>query len=543
MLLLPLLLSCAGPSGERDDLPKEGDGGGDPTGDGGSAADGGGGDTGDPPPVILGEATVTPGAGNPHLATVTVTIDHDATAWVEYGEVLPSGRTTPPVEVHAAEATELLVLGLKAGLDYTLVAHAEVDGAAWQSEALTVSVPPLADGFQRCIASTFADAHDPDEVFCTNGTTSSGRTFFCVDHQGDVVYQLASQPDELLYSTHPLSDGRWAAVSTTSDLLTLFDQKGEVVAEYRTSWFAGRTIWEHQWIDNHEVIELTEGEWEGALAFLTNSVEWVPGLGETVGQGIIVFDPDSREVLWDWSSTGDLGDGVPGDPLLNYARTGAGGFSWDFGHGNSLAHRVEDDGGQVFWLSLRAQDWIVAVDVEEEAIRWRFGRDGDFTLVQTIDDETSPEYPVSEWMYGQHDLRFRQHVGSRTQFTVFDNGFYRHGDDGGWAPNYSRVVEYRLDEDSMRAALVFDYGPTRESDPEYLYAWGMGGVMVLQDEARIAWSSGYGLGNGWSGPFLREVSYPDGELLWSLDCVDYGDGFYRVWWFPSLYERDWWVRP
>ncbi len=63
----------------------------------------------------------------------------------------------------------------------------------------------------------------------------------------------------------------------------------------------------------------------------------------------------------------------------------------------------------------------------------------------------------------------------------------------------------------------------------------------LQCEARLTWSSGSGPCVGGAGPFLREVSCPVGELLWSLDCVDYGDGFYRVWWFPTLFERDGWV--
>lgn len=489
--------------------------------------------------VLQGSASATMGDYNPHLAVVTVTVDHDATVWVEYGAQLPGDRSTPTHPVAAGVPTDLLVLGLKAGLDHALVVHAEAGEATWESAPLTVTAPPLADGFQRCLATTLVDRHDPDEVYCTNGTTSAGRTWFCVDHLGDVVYQVASKPEELLYSVRALSTGGWAGVSSTTSLLVLFDERGQPVAQFTPGYFSGKTTWEHQYLDNHEVIELTEGAWAGALGVITGSYEWSPTWGWVYAQGFIIYDVATDTVLWDWSTFGDLADGVAGDPLFDYGRSGFGWFTYDWGHGNSLAHRVEDDGREVFWMSLRSQDWIVKVDVETGAVVWRFGQDGDFELVDDLDAATPTPRPVSDWMYGQHDLVFHEHDGARTSFTVFDNGYYRDDGSGGWTSAYSRIVEYRLDEETMLAEQVFAYGPPHPAHPEYLYAWGMGGARILRGDDRVAWSSGYGVGAGYAGPFLREVSYPDGELLWTLDCVDYGDGFYRVSWFPSLYELDW----
>ncbi len=495
-------------------------------------------DTG-PLPVLVGDATVAILTNNPNGALVTVTLDRDADVWVEYGQALPSASVTPTRTVVAGTPTTLLVLGLKSGLSYELRVHAEsADAAPWESEALPLDVPALQSGFQRCNATTYADRHDPDEVYCTNGTHAGGYTYFCVDHLGDVVYQIASAPAELTYSTQPLSTGGWASVSTSNSVLLMFDEQSELIGQFTPGYFAGRTTYEHQYIDNHEVIEIAEGEWAGALAFITSSWEYSP-YGWVYVQGIIVFDPSAREVLWDWSMAGDLNDGVPNDPLLDYNRTAYGGYNQDFGHGNSLVHRLDPDGREVFWMSLRSQDWVVKIDVAEAHIVWRFGLGGDFALVEDMTAGAPVSRPAQDWFFGQHAIELRSSSGSETQFTLFDNGYYREDDSGAYTSAYSRIVEYRLDEDTLLAEQVFSYGPADPYDSEYLYAWGMGDAEVLPDEARVAWSSGYGVGYGYGGPFLREVSYPDGELLWSLDCFDYGSGFYRFNWFPSLYELDW----
>ena len=40
-------------------------------------------------------------------------------------------------------------------------------------------------------------------------------------------------------------------------------------------------------------------------------------------------------------------------------------------------------------------------------------------------------------------------------------------------------------------------------------------------------------------PRVAEVSWPDGEPLWTMTCPDVQQ-LYRVNFFPSIYERDWW---
>jgi hypothetical protein len=489
---------------------------------------------------IVGTATAVIVETNPNAAAVTVTLDHDADVWVSYGA--EGAQTTPTRRLSANVSTEILVLGLKSGLTTALVVHAEADGAEpWESEAIVLDVPALPRDFQRCIASTFLDRHEPEEVYCTNGVYSSSGTYnyFCVDHLGDVVYRIEGTPNELVYGVTPLMSGGWAGVSTTNSVLFLYDAKGDAVAQLSPIWLRERTTWQHDYIDNHEVIEITEGDWIGALAFITGTWEYSWTYGWVYSQGIVVFDPAIRRVLWDWTSAGDTSDGVAGDALLDYGRSAYGSFTSDFGHGNSLAFRVDDHGRKVFWMSMRSQSWIVKIDVETSSIMWRFGHGGDFALVDDIDSRTPTALPAEEWFYGEHEARFVEFDGDRTTFTLFDNGFYRMNDAGEFVSDaYSRMVEYRLDETSMLGEIVWEYGPRDGTDPDYLYAWGMGGAQKLPDGARAAWASGYGVGNGWGGPFLREVSYPEGELLWSYDCVDYGAGFYRVAWYPSLYEFD-----
>lgn len=491
-----------------------------------------------PAAPISGSATAVIVETNPNAAAVTVTVDHEAEVWITYGE--GGLQSTPRETVPAGVATELLVLGLKSGLTANLVVHAEsADTSPWESAPIALDVPALPRDFQRCLATTFADRHDPDEVYCTNGVYSSTGTYnyFCVDHEGDVVYRVDGMPTELVYAVTPLTGGGWAGVSSTNSVLLTFDEKGAATSQYSPIWFSGKTTWQHDYIDNHEVIELREGDWAGTLAFITGTWEYSGTWGWVYSQGIIVFDPASQEVVWDWSTAGDLSDGVAGDPLLDYGRSAYGAFTSDYGHGNSLEYKVEADGRKTFWMSMRSQSWIVKVDVESSSIAWRFGLGGDFALVNDIDSSSPIALPAQEWFYGEHDARIVESDGDRTTFTLFDNGYYRINEAGGYSdPTWSRIVEYRLDEATMLGEVVWEYGPRNPGDPDYTFAWGMGGALRHPDGARAAWSSGYGVGNGWGGPFLREVSYPEGELLWSYDCVDYGAGFYRVAWYPSLYE-------
>ena len=105
---------------------------------------------------------------------------------------------------------------------------------------------------------------------------------------------------------------------------------------------------------------------------------------------------------------------------------------------------------------------------------------------------------------------------------VFDNGNVRPGDDG----DYSRIVEFELDEENMTAAIV--------DEVDIAFVEGHGDADLLPGEDRLQYVIGWG-----SPSYVTEISWPGGEALWTMSCPEVHE-LYRVTFFPSIYERNWW---
>jgi hypothetical protein len=126
--------------------------------------------------------------------------------------------------------------------------------------------------------------------------------------------------------------------------------------------------------------------------------------------------------------------------------------SGDFDHPNSAG--FDRDGN--FIISYRVLGTVVKVDRETGKVIWRLGGvKNDFTFVN------DPEGGFS----AQHDAQ----VLDNGDLLVFDNG-WRHD------PQYSRALEYRLDETAKTATLVWSY--TR--DPKTFTAY-TGSVQRVMD--------------------------------------------------------------
>ncbi len=498
-----------------------------------------------PLPALHVDATVevAENPDNPFAALVTATVDQDLSVWVEHGDEGSFAFRTDPAAATAGEPLEIQVLGLRAGREHALRLGASDGSRTWHGEVHAFTTAPLPADFPLCEVEHGVDPgqYDRSEAICTNAWYDhvDGRpVYFCVDRWGEPLFQLAHPDDQALLAVRALQDGAWASVADSDSLLAVFDDRGTLIRDYPPIWFEGRTRYEHHWIDMHETIQLTEGPWAGALAVITNAVEEWGGPDEDwlIGSGILVFDPVTDEVLWDWSPHGELGDGEPISPLLPYDRHGLLHEGEDWQHGNALLHGVEDDGGQYFWLSLRAQDWIIKVDVDSDEVAWRFGYEGDFALVDDLDADDPQPLPDERYMFHQHAPEFQARQGSRTRFLVFDNGSVRPGPGGepSWEGLHSRVPEFELDEATMRATIHFDHGSPEEGADDHFFSDGVG------DADRMPGGGGVVFVAGWAEPpTITEVSYPDGAFRWRLTCWGQGE-LYRVNFFPSLYDRTWW---
>jgi hypothetical protein len=154
----------------------------------------------------------------------------------------------------------------------------------------------------------------------------------------------------------------------------------------------------------------------------------------------------------------------------------------DYGHPNAL----EIDADTNILLSDRHMDEITKIDRNTGDIIWRWGgKHNEFTLLgDTL------------WFSHQHSIN-RLADG---HFTLFDNGNFR-------TPEYSRAVEYHLDQQAKTATLVWQYRHTPD-----VYTFAMGSVERLPNgNTFIGW--------GASNLAATEVR-PDGSTAYEIQFPD-----------------------
>lgn len=532
-LVLALAAGCRHPPDEGADGGSTGPDGGAPDGgdpDGGTT-DGGG----SAPLVLSGEASVEPNPDNPFGAIVQVELDHAATVNVRYGQSALT-HSTPERELRAGETARIPVLGLVADTDWQLQVEARQGSSTWTSELLTHRTDPLPTGFPVCFPRFSAPRadFDPDEVICTQSVTSLGEyLYFCTNHDGEPVHMMRSRGNDSMMSMRPLSSGGWASTSFTRSQVLLFDELGAQTTSLAPAWFSSKTRFSHEFIDSHEMIELRHGAWAGALAFLTASVEWFADGSYKLGNGVVVWDPATGEVLYDYSFHGALGDGEAMDPAVPYSSAGRGDYAEDWNHANTLLHGADADGREYLLVSLKSQDWIVKLYPDTDELAWRLGPLGDFTLVDDLDAATPQRLGNLDWFYHQHGAVFVDAGDARLRLLMFDNGYPRHdGRQYRYDLGYSRLLQVEVDEDARRADLDWAYGSDDTSDPSWFFSSTCGNTILLRGEDRVMAMDG-------EAATIFEVSYPEGEERWRMSCDRREWCTYRVAWFPSIYERTW----
>jgi len=165
-------------------------------------------------------------------------------------------------------------------------------------------------------------------------------------------------------------------------------------------------------------------------------------------------------------------------------------------------------------ISLRTTSEIVKINRQTGEVIWRLGGKGNqFTFIGEH-EENAPYYTV-----GQHDM----HRLANGHLIYFDNGNISGGGVTPCDRNYSRIVEYQLDEVNKVATLVWEYWHTPDISAPctgYVNRFANGNTLI-----------DWGCGIASSGTLITEVS-PSGNVVFEITYPNAGpSGFMtkQVW--------------
>lgn len=342
-----------------------------------------------------------------------------------------------------------------------------------------------ADHFEVAVLGLYPDHNNQVTVRITNadGLTNQEKIYIHTDPlpaQFPELHIIENQPDKAepgFYFLHleRLENG---LTGDRQSFICLIDQFGKVRWLYRGAysavftrlenghWMMGRDNRLHE-IDmlgsevgfnipvphlHHDAVELPNGNIL-ALSQYDDSVEDV----------MLEFDRASGQEIREWDFREILDPERPVNPDHPNPR--------DWFHNNAVTFDPVD---QAFILSGRNQSCLVKIDYETSEIIWILGNHKHWS--ETFQPFLlTPVGEPFEWQWGQHApmLSFE----SNHRLICFDNGSNRSWDDP-LEPreNYSRGVEYEIDEDKMEVRQIWQYGKERGhelfsayiSDADYL---------------------------------------------------------------------------
>jgi arylsulfate sulfotransferase len=142
----------------------------------------------------------------------------------------------------------------------------------------------------------------------------------------------------------------------------------------------------------------------------------------------------------------------------------------DWCHANGTCYDARHDS---ILVSLRTQDCIVKFDRKTGKLRWILGAHGNWRA-PWAEKLLNPDASVA-WQFHQHDCS----ITPSGTILCFDNGNHRAQPFARSTPaaqNYSRAVEFAVDEAKGSVSQVWSYG---ERPGEHIFAGFQGGAMRL----------------------------------------------------------------
>ena len=230
---------------------------------------------------------------------------------------------------------------------------------------------------------------------------------------------------------------------------------------------------------------------------------------------------------------------------LTFAKTAQG---LDIHHGNAI---IEDPRDDSIIVSIRDQNAVVAFKRETGQIKWILGPHENWSPAFQKYLLTPVGTPF-EWNYGQHAPR----ITPQGTLLLYDDGNFRaspYNDSIPDSENYSRTVEYEINEATMEVKQVWEYGA---NVPEPLYTGSVGNAELLPKTGNILIDFGNisyvnhahpsATSTNASMARIKEVTHDENkEVLFDLAIFDYqnhsstyaGNWAYRCYRIPDLYSH------
>jgi hypothetical protein len=405
-------------------------------------------DTGDgDTPLLLSEPTIIHHPKQPMIIDVIVDLDAPSTGELVHATdddvrvfLLEPATGEPATQLHfrvrglLPDTTHPLALELsEAGGDRT---------ATWQGSV--TSNPPLPGFIPKFeIESLGPNVVDPVwRLFdMTELFSSEPSGVFMVDDEGTTRWYIGDVDDftdlyDMYQGLHLRSDGTISY--TRRNTGWIIDELGEHVMQLEAESI-GATAGFH-----HDMVELPNGNFL-LLGYVFQDIDY-PDDGTLHVAGDMIYEvTPAGQLVWTWDSFDHLDPQRRREDFYSQVKipdpdTNTEGYDWT--HGNGLVYTADDD---TILLSMRHQDWIIAIDHQTGEIRWHLGDEGDFTLV---DGE--------RWFFHQHSPQW-QPDGS---LLLYDNAVGNPAQPDSEA--HTRAVRYVLDLDTMTATQVW-----QDDDPPF----------------------------------------------------------------------------
>lgn len=352
---------------------------------------------------------------------------------------------------------QIPVYGLYAGTDNKVtITAADKDGNK-KSKELTITTDPLPASVQDIEVNTAK----PEKM--KDGFTFTSN-MFAFDSNGDVRWYINSDD----YQESPLEEQSSMTRLDNGNFLVQTDQL-QSPAYYKTGLFEMDLMGK---VDNiytvngqhHDAVELPNGniltlaEKEHSNTIEDYAVEIHRNSGKTVneydlGEIVHMEDAIANERYLEETVEG-LRDIMP-DASEEEIRQQAIAFNKkDYLHVNSIFYNEEDNS---IIFSSRHQDAVVKFDKATGEVIWILSDPNRGEWPEELEDKLLK--PVGEdfqWQYGQHAVSQLENGN----ILLYDNGNGRTEDVNG---NYSRAVEYKINEENMTVEQVWSYGQERGS--------------------------------------------------------------------------------